>query len=155
MSDVLERFDSRAVDANIHLRGSVQFGLPPVLADRERISHVFDNLLGNALAHTGRGGSVELSAEVVDQLVIFSVRDTGEGIAPEYVPRIFDRFFRVAGSRTTHGAGLGLAIAKEIVMAHNGRIDVTSREGVGSTFTFTLPVAPEGAGADQAKGTAS
>ena len=75
--------------------------------------------------------------------VHFAVADTGEGIPAEHLPRVFDRFFSVPGSRATRGAGLGLAIAKEIVLAHNGRIDVTSREGVGSMFTFTLPVAAD------------
>jgi NtrC-family two-component system sensor histidine kinase KinB len=147
VAEAVGRCESRASDAGVRLKGSVGFGLPPVLADRERVSHVFDNLVGNALAHTERGGSVEVSAEsdAGGAAVRFSVRDTGEGIPERDLPRVFDRFFRVSGSRAARGAGLGLAIAREAVLAHGGRIDVTSQEGVGSTFAFTLPVAPEGA----------
>jgi signal transduction histidine kinase len=148
-------FGSRAEDAGIRLSGAVAFDLPPVRADRERVSHVFDNLVSNALAHTARGGSVTLSAEAEGDFVRFAVADTGEGIPAQYLARVFDRFFRVPGSRAPRGAGLGLAIAREVVLAHGGGIDVTSREGVGSNFTFTLPVAPGGAAAGPGGGAAS
>ena len=122
------------------------FGLPPVRVDRERVAHVFDNLIGNALAHTGRGGSITLSAEADGDSVRFAVADTGEGIAAEHLPRLFEKFYRVPGSRSAGGAGLGLAIAREIVAAHGGQIDVASRPGEGTTFTFRLPIAREGDG---------
>jgi NtrC-family two-component system sensor histidine kinase KinB len=122
-----------------------------VPADCERISHVFDNLGENALAHTGRGGAVELSAEMAGEVIRFSVKDTGEGIPAQYLSRVFDPFFRVPGSRATRGAGLGLASTRGIVLAHEGRIDVTSQEGVGSTFTFTLPVVAGGSGTGKGK----
>ena len=108
--------------------------------DRERIGHVFDNLIGNALAHTERGGSIGVSAESDGEFVKFSVADTGEGIAAEHLPRLFEKFYRVPGSRSTGGAGLGLTIAREIVTAHGGQIDVTSRPGAGATFSFRLPI---------------
>ena len=121
-------------------------GLPPVRVDRERVAHVFDNLVGNALAHTGRGGSITLSAEADGDSVRFAVSDTGEGIAAEHLPHIFEKFYRVPGARSAGGAGLGLAIAREIVAAHGGQIDVASRPGEGTTFTFRLPIAREGDG---------
>lgn len=136
------RFESQADDAGISLKGTVGFGLPPVQADNERICHVFDNLIGNALAHTSRGGTVELGAVAAGNMVEFSVKDSGEGIPAEHLDRIFERFYRVPGVRRAGGAGLGLAIAKEIVVAHGGEIRVESKPGAGSTFTFTLPVNP-------------
>jgi signal transduction histidine kinase len=145
VSEAIGRFEPMAEDAGVGLKGAVEFGLPPVQADRERIGHVFDNLVGNALAHTRRGGTIEVAAKAEDDLLRFTVCDSGEGIPPQYLSRVFDRFFRVPGGRTT-GAGLGLAIAREVVVAHGGTIDVTSKEGVGTTFTFTLPLAPSGNG---------
>jgi signal transduction histidine kinase len=155
VSEARDRFETQAQDAGISLRGSVTFGLPPVLADRERIGHVFDNLVGNALAHTGRGGSIELSAETQGDSIQFTIKDTGDGIPPEHLPRIFERFYRVPGSRSRSGAGLGLAIAKEIVLAHGGQIHVRSRVGEGSTFTFTLPISPNGNGRANGEGVVS
>ena len=114
--------------------------LPEVLADRERIGHVFDNLIGNALAHTPRGGSVRISAEAGQGGgVHFEVEDTGEGIAPEHLGRVFEKFSQVPGTRRSGGAGLGLAIVREIVAAHGGRVEVASHPGAGTTFAFTLP----------------
>ena len=135
----LMRFEERAEDAGIKLKASVPGGLPPVFADEDRVSHVFDNLLANALAHTDRGGRVTVSAELDQRAIRFSVADTGEGIAAEHLPHIFGRFYRVPGSRAPHGVGLGLAITREIVEAHGGQVDVTSRVREGTTFTFTLP----------------
>ena len=137
---VVERFRARAHDLGIELAGDVPFGLPPVAVDRERVVHVFDNLVDNALGHTRGGGSVRLSAEADGGVVRFAVTDTGEGIAAEHLPRIFDRFYRVTGVRTG-GAGLGLAIAREIVAAHDGQIEVRSELGRGTTFTVRLPIA--------------
>lgn len=140
------RFESQADDAGITIKGNVAFGLPPVHADRDRICHVFDNLISNALAHTSRGGTVELGATNVGNMIEFSVIDTGEGIHPEHLDRIFERFYRVPGTRRAGGAGLGLAIAKEIVVAHGGEIRVESLPGAGSKFQFTVPVNPEANG---------
>ena len=87
-----------------------------------------------------------LAAEEDGGFVRFTVADTGEGIAAEHLPRIFEKFYRVPGSRDKGGAGLGLAIAREIITAHAGQIDVASRLGEGTTFTFTLPIEPRGDG---------
>ncbi len=112
--------------------------IPVVLADMTRVHHILGNLLGNAVRFTRPGGEVHISAEGLDTHVLFKVRDTGAGIPQEYLPRIFERFFRVPGQSAPTGAGLGLAIVKEIVEAHGGEVKVESREGAGSTFSFTL-----------------
>jgi signal transduction histidine kinase len=111
-----------------------------VLADRERIEHVFSNLISNALRYTSKGGCITLGAQAVDGLVRFAVADTGTGIPKEYQERIFEKFFQVPDSGPK-GTGLGLYIATEIVRAHGGEIGVDSEPGKGSTFWFTLPVA--------------
>ena len=134
----VERFESQAKDQGITLAVQIAPGLPPVLVDDERITHVFDNLISNALNHTGRGGVVRLSADLVGDCVEFAVVDNGEGIDPAHIPRIFERFYRVPGGRS-EGAGLGLAIAREIVVSHGGHIEVQSQLGQGTNFTFRLP----------------
>jgi signal transduction histidine kinase len=94
----------------------------------------------NAIRHTPAGGSVELRAAPEGDSLRFEVSDSGPGIAAEYVPRLFDRFYRVPGA-PSGGAGLGLYICKEIVEAHGGRVGVESEPGRGSIFWFTLPLA--------------
>ncbi|HXX92359.1 MAG TPA: ATP-binding protein [Planctomycetota bacterium] len=111
------------------------------LLDPTRISLVLSNLIGNALRHTAEGGQVVVRARPSDRTLRFEVADTGEGIAPEYRDRIFDKFFQVPGAKVG-GSGLGLTIAKEIVKAHEGQIGVESEVGKGSTFWFTLPAPP-------------
>jgi signal transduction histidine kinase len=143
VQDAIERYAPQARDAGIDLKAAVAFGLPPVPVDRERIEHVFDNLINNALAHATRGSRVSLSAEDDAGSVRFAFHDTGEGIAPEHLPHVFDKFFRVPGSRSAAGAGLGLTIAREIVQAHGGEIQVESQPGEGTTFTVILPTARE------------
>ncbi|HEU4559747.1 MAG TPA: ATP-binding protein [Longimicrobium sp.] len=113
--------------------------VPDVQADRARVLQVLSNLLGNALKFTPPGGEVTVVAERAGDAVAFRVADTGEGIAPEHLPRLFDRFWQAErGNRK--GLGLGLAIAKGIVEAHGGRIWAESEPGRGSSFHFTLPV---------------
>ena len=124
------------------LKFSADFPLPEVrvLADHERIGHVFSNLIGNAVRHTSKDGSVRLSAHVANGAVRFTVADTGTGIPREYQERIFEKFFRVPETGQK-GTGLGLYIAKEIIRSHGGDIGVESEPGKGSTFWFTLPTA--------------
>jgi signal transduction histidine kinase len=101
------------------------------------------NLLSNALTHTPSGGEVVVAAQARESEVELSVSDTGEGILPEHLPYIFERFYRAdkSRSRATGGTGLGLAIARQLVEAHGGRIEVESEVGQGTAFTFTLPIA--------------
>ena len=116
-------------------------GLAAVPVDRDRIRHVFINLLSNASKYSPAGGEITLYAEPApDGFVRFGVRDRGPGIPPESLPRVFERFYRVPG-QTKMGAGLGLALAREIVVAHGGSIACTSAAGHGSDFHFLVPAA--------------
>jgi len=125
---------------SLELRVDVDHHLPDVWGDRDRLLQVFENLIGNAIKFTKGGGRITVGAFLRDHEVIFRVTDTGSGIAPEKVPRVFDRFWQA--SRTGRvGAGLGLPITKGIVEAHGGRIWVESASGSGSTFFFTIPTA--------------
>jgi len=113
--------------------------LPWVSVDRLQIERVLNNLVINALRHT-KDGEINISAEERDNHLAISVRDTGSGIPAEYLPHIFDKFVQVPDA-PTGGAGLGLTISKSIVEAHGGQISVQSQIGMGTTFTFTLPLA--------------
>ena len=110
------------------------------LADRDRLEQVLLNLLENSLMYTPSGGRVEVGVQESEGMVVVSVSDTGIGIPPDDLPRIFERFYRVdrARSRKLGGTGLGLAIVKHIVDAHGGRVWVESEVGKGSTFYFTV-----------------
>ena len=108
--------------------------------DEARLRHVFMNLLTNASKYTPEGGFITLSAAPEeDGFIRFTVRDQGPGIPAESVGRIFERFYRAPNQQKRTGAGLGLAIAREIVVAHGGSIACTSSEGGGSEFYFLLP----------------
>lgn len=111
-----------------------------VEADSDMVRQVLFNLLDNAIKFTQAGGRVTITARKRESGVAVTIADTGIGIAPEHLPHIFERFYKVEKSRAGGGTGLGLAIAKHIVQAHGGEIRVESEEGKGSAFTFTLPV---------------
>jgi len=113
--------------------------LPVITADAERLRQVIINLLHNAVKFNKPGGSVTITTRAEDEAVTLAVADTGMGIPRRDLPRIFERFYMGDRSRTGQGSGMGLAIAKHIVEAHDGAIAVTSREGEGSTFTIRLP----------------
>jgi signal transduction histidine kinase len=117
--------------------------LPPVNIDWQRISQVLHNLLENAVAHTGKGGTITVTAARQGDQVQISVSDTGEGIPVDDLPNIFERFYRVDKSRAraTGGSGLGLTIAKRLVEAHGGNIKAQSEPSKGSRFSFTVPIA--------------
>ncbi len=117
--------------------------LPKVMADAERTGQILRNLLNNAITHTPPGGEIVVRARASYDEVVVSVQDTGAGIDAEHLPNIFERFYRTDASRSraTGGSGLGLAIVKQMVEAHHGRIEVQSSPGLGSCFTFTLPLA--------------
>jgi signal transduction histidine kinase len=112
-----------------------------VVGDRDAIKQVLLILLDNALKYTPAGGTITIGAAVTDRVVALRVRDTGPGIAPAALPHIFERFYRSDEARTGSGAGLGLAIAKELIEAQHGEITVKSELGKGSTFIATLPLA--------------
>jgi two-component system sensor histidine kinase ResE len=113
-----------------------------LIGDADRLAQVFTNLLDNALKHTSAGGSVTLSASVVAEGVMITVKDSGPGIPAEDISRIFERFYQVDKSRAhAEGLGLGLAITKEIVEAHGGSVSVESQVGHGAKFRVRLPFA--------------
>ncbi len=138
VNDTIEMLRPLATGSSIVMESSVAENLPAVLADAARIQQVLSNLVGNAVKFTPRQGRIMVTADHLDAEVRFAVIDTGPGIPPEQVPHIFGRFWQ-AKSSDRRGIGLGLAIAKGIVEAHNGRIWVESQVGLGSTFYFTLP----------------
>jgi signal transduction histidine kinase len=139
----LEAARAQAAAKGVALQADLPEDLPLVDIDSQRIGQVLGNLLSNALTHTPSGGKVVIAAQVKQLKVELSVSDTGEGIPPEDLPYVFERFYRAdkSRSRATGGTGLGLSIAKQLVEAHGGRISVASQMGQGTTFTFTLPVA--------------
>jgi two-component system, NtrC family, sensor histidine kinase KinB len=134
----LEAHRAAAEERGIQLNAQLPLVDDEVSADPERVGLVLSNLLANAVRHTPSNGKIEVRAYPTDGAMRFEVTDTGEGIPREYQRRIFDKFFRVPGS-ASNGAGLGLSIAKEVVLGHGGEIGVESQPGQGSTFWFTLP----------------
>ncbi|HEY8786963.1 MAG TPA: ATP-binding protein [Candidatus Limnocylindria bacterium] len=135
-----ERLGPLAERAQVRLVVDRPERVPMVVADPERIGQVFANLVHNATKHTPTGGEIRLSAAPDGKVVVFTVRDTGDGIAAADVDRIFERFYKSDRSRADGGSGLGLSIAKHIVEAHGGVIRAASAgPGRGATFTFTLP----------------
>jgi GAF domain-containing protein len=137
----LQSCEVAALTAGIFLRLQVDGNLPTIPVDRDRINQVFDNLLGNAIKFSPRGGTITIEVADAGDMIQFGVVDTGVGIPADKVDKVFDRFYQVDGSATRRfgGAGLGLAIARRIVEAHGGRIWVESEVGQGSAFRFTLP----------------
>lgn len=133
----VDSFASQAEPAGIAIDAQVPTSLPQVDADPVRAREILANLIANAIRYTPRGGRVSVEARPLDGSVAIEVRDTGAGIAADRVDRIFDRFYKSAESR---GAGLGLAIAKQLVEAHGGKITATSVLGEGTDIRFTLPI---------------
>jgi signal transduction histidine kinase len=140
VDDAIKMSEPLALRHQIRLIAEVEPGLPQVLADYERILRVFSNLIVNAVKFSGASGEVRVTATRGQGTVRFSVIDSGPGIPPESLERIFDRFWQ-ADSADRRGAGLGLAIVKAIVTAHGGTIGVSSTVGHGSHFYFDLPAA--------------
>jgi PAS domain S-box-containing protein len=140
---VTDSVDTQAMlasSASLTLEPDVADDLPTLWADKDRLSQVFENLIGNAVKFTPEGGKICVGAAPHDADVLFWVKDTGAGIAPEDVPHLFDRFWQARKGKR-HGAGLGLPIVKGIVEAHGGHVWVESTLGGGSTFFFTIPAA--------------
>ncbi len=137
---VIEVVRAEAQEKGINLELKAESPLP-VYADAQRIRQVLNNLLSNALRYTPSGGRITVTARRIDAGVKVAVSDTGPGIPPEELPHIFDRFWRGdrSRSRSSGGSGLGLSIAKKLVEAHGGRIEVQSKPGKGTTFCFWIP----------------
>ncbi|NWF63526.1 MAG: HAMP domain-containing histidine kinase [Chloroflexi bacterium] len=145
LNSIAEKFAPQSQRAGVTIEVDVPEALPPLIADGDRLAQVFTNLVDNALKFTPRGGVVTLQAFVNMDKMHIEVSDTGAGIPEEHLPHIFQRFYQADPSRKggeAHGAGLGLAIAHEIVAAHGGRISVRNGAVPGATMEVVLPLAP-------------
>jgi PAS domain S-box-containing protein len=128
-----------AKEKNIHFKKNYDQELPEINADAEKTGWVLNNFLTNAIKYSSSGNKISMNIKFIDGFVQFSVKDEGAGIPDQYLPKIFDRFFKVPGSGQT-GTGLGLAISKEFIEAEGGKIWVKSKVGEGSEFGFDLPL---------------
>lgn len=133
-----ERFAEEATERGVNLTCTLQEGLPHLCLDAGQIQRVLDNLISNALRHSNAGSEVQLQAQRSGEQVVVSVQDEGEGIPYEQQARVFEPFVQVG--RRKGGVGLGLALSREIVQLHKGRLEVRSRPGEGANFAFSLPV---------------
>lgn len=141
LESLVEFVQPRAKEKNISL-SLKKADLPLINADIKSMEEVFSNLITNAIIYTPEGGKVDVRGEVKGDFVGISISDTGYGIAPDELPRIFEKFYRAKTEKTRNivGTGLGLPIVKSIIEAHNGTVKVESEEGVGSTFYVRLPI---------------
>ena len=139
------QFDPVAEAAGVKLTLETIEDVPEVLGDADRLAQALRNLLSNAIRHTPAGGQVTMRVGRSGEQVTIQVADTGSGIAPEDLPHVFDRFYRGDKSRSRRGggAGLGLAITRQLVTAHGGQIEVASSPGLGTSFVIALPAATE------------
>lgn len=140
--EIVDQMENKAYKQGLKIRLDKEYKHPIfVYADSERIYRVIMNLVSNAIKYTDEG-EVIVGIEVIGDKVELAVRDTGVGIPPEQIKRVFERFFRVDKSRSKElgGTGLGLAIVKHIIEAHDSKVSVLSSVGKGSTFSFKLPI---------------
>ena len=137
---VVELMQAQAQEKNVTLVVNAPTAIPNVNVDADRIAQVIRNLVSNALRYTPNDGRVSVQVRAIGETIEINVADNGTGIAPEDLPHVFDRFYRGGKSRSRDSSGLGLAIAKQLVEAHGGRVGVESAIGKGTRFWFTLPV---------------
>jgi signal transduction histidine kinase len=135
VEDTVGSFRSQAQSAGVSLTTEVADTLPSVEVDPARIRQVISNLLSNAIRHTPSGGSVKVAVNSASDQVTLTVTDTGEGIPPELLPHVFERFVKSPNSK---GSGLGLAIAHDIIVAHGGSIEVQNQTGGGTRVTIKV-----------------
>lgn len=140
LSEIAAGYLSQAAESGVGLTVDGSAVVPPLDIDPARIREVVANLLTNALRHTRRDGTVEISVHLAGGGAEVSIRDTGSGMTEEQLGRVFDRFYRAPDSP---GSGLGLPIAQRLVEAHGGTLTATSEVGAGTTVRFTLPTPPE------------
>lgn len=140
VSEVIDLLDSNAKEKGIKLKLSKSYDPIFVLADKSKIEQVLINIIKNSIAYGNENGCTEIRFNALDGSVLVEVTDNGPGIESQELPRLFERFYRVEKSRNRNegGAGLGLAIVRSILEAHNQTINVRSTVGVGTTFSFTL-----------------
>jgi len=137
LAEIVESFKPQADSAYIALESDLDRDMPPVEFDPARIRSVIGNLLSNAIRHTSRGGSIKVGLARSGDQAVATVTDSGEGIAPELLPHVFERFVKGAES---NGSGLGLAIAHDIVAAHEGQLEIESEYGSGTRLRMSLPL---------------
>jgi len=134
---------SKAHETNIQIRVDVPGDMPLLEADRDKIKQVLLNLLSNAIKYNRPNGSVIITGNFTDAEISVNIQDTGLGIPEDSIPHLFEKFYRVREHEgKASGTGLGLSICKQIIQGHNGRIEVKSKIGVGTSFTIFLPRAP-------------
>jgi PAS domain S-box-containing protein len=138
-NSAINTINAAAKEKEIHFERNYDEELPSVRADAEKTGWVLNNFLSNAVKYSSAGSKISVSIKLVDGSIQFSVKDQGTGIPDEYLPKVFERFFKVPGASKT-GTGLGLAISKEFIEAEGGKIWVKSTQGEGSEFGFDLPV---------------
>jgi two-component system phosphate regulon sensor histidine kinase PhoR len=141
IDSAVERLGMQAERAGLEITIDCPEDLPHVAADPLRLAQVISNLLHNAIKFTPGGGRIEIAARIQKGNIQFSIKDSGVGILPDDLPRIFERFYKADRARSSGGTGLGLAIARHLVEAHGGVIWAESMSGEGSTFFFTIPIA--------------
>jgi signal transduction histidine kinase len=145
MEDLTSGFSAHAASLGISLQTSITDPSKEITADYDRLNQVLSNLISNAIRHTPQGGTISLESESVQKGIRIKVKDTGEGIPPEDIPFIFDRFWRADKSRTREGkshSGLGLAIAKQLIHAHHGTIEVQSKMSEEQLLLLNCQVIP-------------
>ena len=146
LSSLIEQVEGLYVYVSDEKRITVRTHCPDHLfafVDADRMRQALANLLDNAIKYTAQGGEVEIKAEQQGNQVVLSVRDSGCGISPEDLPKIWDRLYRGDRSRSQKGLGLGLSLVKAIIHAHEGRVEAESEPGKGSTFRIYLPLPEE------------
>ena len=140
VEEVIAQLSPQAKRQKLSIARKSAADLPSIPADRERVRQVIANLVHNAIKFTPAGGRITITSRVLEESVVVDIADTGIGIPKEDLPRVFERFYKGDKARAGEGTGMGLAIAKHVVEAHDGNIWVESEEGKGSTFSFSLPL---------------
>lgn len=141
LEEAVVLFRDRALKENINLIYVESAEMPPVIGDRDRLKQVFINIIDNAIKYSNNGDKVRVEAADMGGHVQIVVSDSGVGISKEDLPKVKSKFYKA--NKTRPGSGIGLALADEIIRRHKGRLDIDSEEGVGTTVTITLPVAPD------------
>jgi len=142
LTNAVDRMRTQANRKGVSLTLDLALATPLVVADRELLERAVVNLIHNAVKFTAEGGSIDVSGRPDDGGVTVEVRDSGEGIDPVDLPRVFERFYKADRARRAGGTGLGLAIVKHTIEAHGGSVKADSEPGRGSTFRFSVPVKP-------------
>lgn len=142
VANCIKNFSDKVMIKEVTLYSDIEENLPKIFGDSEKLSWVINNLISNSIKNTNAGDYISVSARVVNNMMLISVKDTGTGIPEEYINRIFDKFVRITTMNSEiEGTGLGLSIAQEIVNIHKGTISCESALDEGSTFSFTIPLA--------------